>query len=106
MLLVLVKQANEGEMVGFIKSNTFAYLGSVDGEGTAKSQILDLLGIHPSSYTLFLAIIQKDNKEKILSELEKFYDVHTQNGLAFTTKLDGHIGLNTLHQVLIGGKNV
>jgi len=98
VLFIIVNQELETTLYDFIKRRLVASLIEIDGLGSVKNHILDLLGINSKAFAIYITIIKKDAESLVHSELELFYHEHKYAGLAFTTQLDAYTGLNTLYK--------
>ena len=66
----------------------------VSGMGTAKSELVDLLGLNPHK-AVILSIVREDKTQEIIHQLEdKFATVKNGNGVAFAVPLSSIIGVN------------
>ena len=70
------------------------------GKGTAKSEMLKLLGLAETDKTVILSYITEDKVKPALETLnEKFYKVKNGKGIAFTISMDSIIGVS-MYQLL------
>ena len=64
------------------------------GQGTAKKEMLSLLGLVNSDKTVIFSVIREDKIESALLELEdKFKTIKNGNGIAFTVPMSSIIGV-------------
>jgi hypothetical protein len=104
ILFSLITNKHEKELVKFLHSQTKLILGVFQGEGTAKNSVYEVLQIASSSYNIYMSLVPKATEKEILDNLYKRFYVKNASGLAFTIRLEGYTGLNTLVSIL-GGKN-
>ena len=66
----------------------------LSGQGTASSELVDLLGLNPEK-AVILSMAREDMVPKIMHTLEdKFKTVRNGNGIAFAVPLSSIIGVN------------
>lgn len=66
----------------------------VSGTGTAKSELVDLLGLNPHK-AVILSVVREDRTQEIIHHLtDKFATVKNGNGVAFAVPLSSIIGVN------------
>ena len=71
----------------------------LSGQGTARSEIVDLLGLNPEK-AVILSVAREDRVTEIMNTLEeKFETVRNGKGVAFAVPLSSIIGVN-LYQFL------
>lgn len=71
------------------------------GEGTAKKEIRDILGIEDNSKDIIISIIRNDRIEDAKKELEAFFKVSKRNrGIGFSIPMTSLIGMK-VYQFLI-----
>ena len=64
------------------------------GEGTARSELVDLLGLNPEK-AVILSVAREDRVSEIMNTLEtKFETVRNGKGVAFAVPLSSVIGVN------------
>ena len=69
------------------------------GLGTARSEVLELLGLEPHK-AVILSVVREDNTEAVMNCLEdKFATIKNGKGIAFAVPLSSVIGVN-LYQFL------
>ena len=67
----------------------------LNGQGTASSELVDLLGLNPEK-AVIVSVAREDLVPKIMNTLElKFKTVRGGNGVAFAVPLSSIIGVNT-----------
>ena len=99
-LLVTVVDRNKGEFyLDVISQFEVNYQMAVGGMGTAKSELIDLLGLNIHKAVL-LSVVREDKVEEIMTCLEqKFATIKNGKGIAFAVPLSSVIGVN-LYQFL------
>lgn len=66
----------------------------MSGQGTARSELVDLLGLNPEK-AVILSVVREDRVPEIMNTLEeKFETVRNGNGVAFAVPLSSVIGVN------------
>ena len=66
----------------------------LSGQGTARSEIVDLLGLNPEK-AVILSVAREDRVNEIMNTLEeKFETVRNGKGVAFAVPLSSIIGVN------------
>jgi len=66
----------------------------LSGQGTASSELVDLLGLNVNKAVL-LSVIREDKTEEIIKALErKFETIRNGKGIAFAVPLSGIIGVS------------
>ena len=71
----------------------------MNGLGTARSDIIDMLGLNLHK-AVILSVVREDNVDAIMNKLEeKFVTIKTGKGIAFAVPLSSVIGVN-LYQFL------
>ena len=66
----------------------------LSGQGTARSEIVDLLGLNPEK-AVILSVAREDRVTEIMNTLEdKFETVRNGKGVAFAVPLSSIIGVN------------
>ena len=66
----------------------------LSGQGTASSELVDLLGLNPEK-AVILSVAREDRVPEIMHTLEdKFQTVRNGNGIAFAVPLSSIIGVN------------
>ena len=71
----------------------------MNGLGTARSDIIDMLGLNLHK-AVILSVVREDNVDAIMSKLEeKFVTIKNGKGIAFAVPLSSVIGVN-LYQFL------
>jgi nitrogen regulatory protein PII len=75
----------------------------VNATGTAKSEILDMLGLN-NSKAVIISVVREDNVEPIMKCLDdKFATIKNGKGIAFAVPLSSVIGVN-IYQFLSNNK--
>ena len=66
----------------------------MSGLGTAKSELVELLGLEPHK-AVILSVVREDVVETVMNTLEdKFATIRNGKGIAFAVPLSGVIGVN------------
>ena len=66
----------------------------LSGQGTARSELVDLLGLNPEK-AVILSVAREDRVPEIMNTLEtKFETVRNGKGVAFAVQLSSIIGVN------------
>ena len=66
----------------------------MSGQGTARSELVDLLGLNPEK-AVILSVAREDRVDEIMNTLEeKFETVRNGKGVAFAVPLSSIIGVN------------
>ncbi len=66
----------------------------VPGMGTARSEVVELLGLNPHK-AVILSVVREDMAEEILNTLEdKFRTIKNGKGIAFAVPMSSIIGVN------------
>ena len=99
-LLVTIVDRNKGEFyLDVISQFEVNYQMAVGGLGTAKSELIDLLGLNIHKAVL-LSVAREDKVEEIIACLEqKFATIKNGKGIAFAVPMASVIGVN-LYQFL------
>lgn len=94
-LLVTVVDRRKGEFYAdLIQSFEVNMQMLCFGQGTAKKEMLSLLGLVNSDKTVIFSVIREDKVESALLELdEKFKTIKNGNGIAFTVPMSSIIGV-------------
>lgn len=75
----------------------------VGGKGTARSELVDLLGLNPQKAVL-LSVVREDMVDSVMQSLEqKFATIRKGKGIAFAVPLSSVIGVN-MYQFLSNNK--
>ena len=94
-LLFTVVDRNKGEfyldVISQFEVNCQMVVG---GRGTARSELVDLLGLNPHK-AVILSVVREDVVETIMQTLEdKFQTIKNGKGVAFAVPLSSIIGVN------------
>lgn len=94
-LLVLVVNRNKAEFyLDFLNGFEINLHTIMPAHGTAKTEILEYLGLADDSKAVIFNIIREDQIPAALSALEeKFHTIRNGKGIAFTIPLTGTIGV-------------
>ena len=79
------------DLIGDLGANMQAI---VPAQGTARSDMLHLLGLEDSDKSVLFSVIKEDDSEKVMHTIEdKFHSVRGGKGIAFTIPLSSVIGV-------------
>ncbi len=94
-LLVTVVDRRKTEFyIDFLQQFEVNMQLSFAAQGTARSDMLNLLGLTESDKSVIFSIIKDETAEKALSELEeKFRTIKNGKGIAYTIPMTGTIGV-------------
>ena len=94
-LLFTVVDRNKGEFyLDVLSQFDVNFQTVINGSGTAKSEILDLLGLN-NNKAVVISVIREDLSDTILNMLdEKFRTIRNGKGIAFAVPLSSVIGVN------------
>ncbi len=94
-LLVTVVDRRKGEYYADLIQSFDANMQMMCfGHGTAKAEVLSLLGLTDSDKTVIFSVIREDKVESIFEELsEKFENIKNGKGIAFTVPVSSIIGV-------------
>ena len=93
LLFTVVDRKKADFYADVIQSFEVNFQFSVYGEGTAKKEILDYLGLANSEKAIIISVIKESNTKKALNVLqEKFDTVKNGKGISFTVPLSSVIG--------------
>lgn len=108
-LLVTIVDRGKGEkLTEVFRENHVMYNLIMLGKGTAKSEILDYLGLGQTEKDIVLSVVQEDNMTVILDILnEKFQLKEPGNGVSFSipiSSVDSALALELISSLLDGKK--
>lgn len=94
-LLVTVVDRQKGEFyLDTISQFSVNYQLALPGEGTAASELVELLGLNTQKQVIF-SVIREDRTDEIMNCLEdKFRSIRGGRGIAFAVPLSSVIGVN------------
>ena len=94
-LLVTIVNRNKAEFfMDLLQSQEINVQLALAGEGTASTDMLQLLGLADSSKSVILSIVREDRAHEALSLLgEKFKTVRGGKGIAYTIPLQSVVGV-------------
>lgn len=106
-LLTTVVNRNKAEFfVDLLQGYEVNFQMRVLANGTAKSEMLHLLGLEDEEKCVIFSVIREDKAEEILHALQdKFASVRGGKGIAFTSPLSSVIGV-TVYGFLSNNKTV
>ncbi len=93
LLVTVVDHRKEEFFMDFLQSFGINLQLTMHGEGTAKTEMLELLGLTESEKSVILSVIREDRIKAACEGLdEKFRTVKNGKGIAFTIPLSSVIG--------------
>ena len=94
-LLFTVVDRNKGEFyLDVLSQYEVNFQTVINGAGTARSEILDMLGLN-NNKAVIISVIREDLTETIMKVLEeKFQTIRNGKGIAFAVPLSSVIGVN------------
>lgn len=94
-LLITVVDRQKGEFyLDVISQFSVNYQLALPGEGTAASELVELLGLNTQKQVI-LSVIREDRTDEIMNCLEdKFASIRGGRGIAFAVPLSSVIGVN------------
>ncbi len=94
-LLFTVVDRNKGEFyLDVLSQFEVNFQTVINGTGTAKSEILDMLGLN-NNKAVVISVIREDMTDTIMKVLdEKFNTIRNGKGVAFAVPLSSVIGVN------------
>ena len=104
-LLFTVVDRNKGEFyLDVLSQYEVNFQTVVNGMGTARSEILDMLGLN-NSKAVVISVIREDMTDTIMKVLEeKFRTIRNGKGVAFAVPLSSVIGVN-MYRFLSNNQN-
>ena len=94
-LLFTVVDRNKGEFyLDVLSQYDVNFQTVINGTGTAKSEILDMLGLN-NNKAVVISVIREDMTDTIMKMLdEKFNTIRNGKGIAFAVPMSSVIGVN------------
>ena len=93
LLVTVVDHRKEDFFIDYIQENGANLQLPMRGEGTAKTEMLRMLGLTDSEKTVLLSVIREDLSRALCDGLaEKFKTVKNGQGIAFTIPLSSVVG--------------
>lgn len=93
LLVTVVDHRKEDFFIDYIQENGANLQLTMRGEGTAKTEMLHMLGLTDSEKTVLLSVIREDYVRALCDGLaEKFKTVKNGQGIAFTIPLSSVVG--------------
>lgn len=94
ILITVVNRSKTEFYMDLLQNYEINFQTSVLAQGTAKSEMLSLLGLEDSDKSVIFSIIREDNATDALHALEdKFHTVRNGKGIAFTVPMSSVIGV-------------
>lgn len=108
MLITVVDRGKGEKHTELYRKNNVMYNMILLGKGTAKSEILDYLGIGRTEKDIIISVGEEDNIKNIMRILkEEMYLNEPGNGIAFTTSIssvDSSLALEYINHLFEGRK--
>ena len=108
MLTTIVDRGNGEKIAEMLRENNVIYNMILLGKGTAKSEILDYLGLGQTEKDIVLSVVNEENVHNILNNLkEKMHMAEPGNGIAFTipiSSIDSSAALELICSMFDGRK--
>lgn len=93
LLVTVVDHRKEDFFIDYIQENGANLQLTMRGEGTAKTEMLRMLGLTDSEKTVLLSVIREDLSRALCDGLaDKFKTVKNGQGIAFTIPLSSVVG--------------
>ena len=93
LLVTVVDHRKEDFFIDFIQSSGANLQMTMRGEGTAKTEMLRMLGLTDSEKSVLFSVIREDQVRPLCDGLsEKFKTVKNGQGIAFTIPLSSVVG--------------
>lgn len=104
LLVTVVNRKKTEFFIDFLQNYQVNFQTSVLAQGTARSDMLHLLGLEDADRSVIFSIVKESQAENALHGLEdKFYKLRGGKGIAFTIPLSSVIGAG-LYQFLSNNK--
>ena len=95
-LVLLVTVVNKGKGIffaDFLRGFDVNFQISFSGSGTARSDLIELLGLQDNRRSVIFSVVRAARAETILTALEdRFHSINEGTGIAFTLPLSSVIG--------------
>ena len=101
-LYVIAERKNTQKLCSSLQSAGAHYQTAVYGHGTARSELLSVLGFDSSEKVLILATVQPERVPLVMEMLKTNFDFGKGGGIAFTTSITAVSGPASL-LILSGG---
>ena len=93
LLVTVVDHRKEDFFIDYIQAHGANLQMTMRGEGTAKSDMLQMLGLTESEKSVLFSVVREDNVRSLCDGLsEKFKTVKNGQGIAFTIPLSSVVG--------------
>ena len=93
LLITVVDHRKEDFFIDYIQAHGANLQMTMRGEGTAKSEMLQMLGLTESEKSVLFSVVREDNVRSLCDGLsEKFRTVKNGQGIAFTIPLSSVVG--------------
>lgn len=95
LLIVIVPFSQQREIEGYLRSKNIRGINSIRATGTAKSDVLDILGISDTEKYLMMCLVKSVNCQEVLQDLTPHLS-HHGTGIALTIDIQAYAGLKTI----------
>lgn len=93
LLITIVQRKKADYFMDLIQSFEVNMQFAIHGEGTAKAEMLDMLGLDDSDKAIIISVIREDKVSAALGTLEqKMKTIKGVSGIAYTVSLSSLIG--------------
>lgn len=98
LFITIVNRGNASPIISLFNSIGCSAQFVQSGEGTARKEVYDILGLVDNSKDIVLSIVKRDDVEAITKELNAFFLSNKHNkGVAFSIPFSSIIGLKAYH---------
>lgn len=108
LLLTIIDRGKGEELTEIYRENHVMYNMILLGKGTAKSEILDYLGLGRTDKDIIISVGDEDNIKILLGILRNKYKLYEPgNGIAFTipiSSVDSALALDYINSIIHGKK--
>lgn len=95
MIITIVNRKRAYFYLDFIQSFEANLQCSLLCEGTARAEVLDMVGLADNKNVIIFSIVREDRTKEILTALEeKFKTIRSGKGVAFSVSLSSMIGVS------------
>lgn len=104
LLLTIIDRGKGEEITEMFRENHVMYNMILLGKGTAKSEILDYLGLGSTEKDIIISVGDEDNIKDVLYTLRNKYKLYEPgNGIAFTipiSSVDSALALDYINSII------
>lgn len=108
MLITIVDRGKGEKIAEMLRENNVLYNMILLGNGTAKSELLDYLGLGQTEKDIVLSVINEDDVQTVMKKLnENMHMAEPGNGIAFTipiSSVDSSSALEFICSMFAGRK--